>query len=457
MKAFIEKLARKRVGQPAPAAFDPEQEAKRWRGGGHMATGVLAVGVLVFGLGAWSASAMIAGAVVANGRVKVDAERQVVQHPEGGVVAEILARDGDEVSAGAVLLRLDQAELAAELAVTESRYLETLALVARLTAERDGAARLALSPTLTAAVDEAPAALGVVLEGQQKLLSSRVETEARRLTQIDERQRQVRAEIAGLEAHRDAFEREREIVMAELTAQRALLRRRLIEQPRVRAEERSLAEIDGRIGEISASIAQARGRIAEFEIERENLRAGRREEAIAELREAEAEADQLEERRRALRTRLSRLEIRSPRDGVITESQIFALRSVVRPADPILYVVPSDSTLIVEAKVEDASIDRLFPNQIARVRFPSFNARTTPELDGRVTRISADTVEDERTGVSYYEVEIALPEAELARLNGQRLTPGMPAEVFVATGEQLALSYLVRPFTDYFTKAFREE
>lgn len=457
MKTMLQKIIRARTGKSAPSAFDPEKEVRRWRGGGHTLIGVVALLALVGGLGAWSASAMIAGAVVANGRVKVDAERQVVQHPEGGVVKEILARDGDTVRAGDVLVRLEEAEIAAELAVIDSRYVETLALVARLTAEREGAVSMQPSAELAEAIAADEGSLATVVAGQQKLLTSRVQTEARRLSQIAERQLQVRAEIEGMEAHRAAFAREREIVLEELDSQRRLLRRNLIEQPRVRAQERALAEIDGSIGEISARIAQARGRIAELAIEMENLSAGRREEAIAELRAAEADADQLEERRRALRTRLARLEIRSPRDGVVTESSVFALGAVVRPADPILYVVPSDSTLIVEAEVEDAAIDRLFRDQAARVRFPSFNAQTTPELEGRVTRISADTVEDERTGVAYYEVEVALPDGEIARLGGQTLTPGMPAEVFVATDERLAISYLMRPFTDYFARAFREE
>ncbi|MEL6980175.1 MAG: HlyD family type I secretion periplasmic adaptor subunit [Pseudomonadota bacterium] len=458
MPSIFQRILRRHTGAaPETPSYDPEVEVKRWRGGAHTMVGLTALAALVFGLGAWSASAMIAGAVVANARVKVDAERQVVQHPEGGVVTEILVRDGDAVRAGDVLLRLDDSEIAADLAVTESRHLETLALIARLTAERDGGAELRLSPPLEEAVARGAGEVSLVIAGQQTLLSSRVETETRRLSQIAERQQQVRSEIDALEAHRAAFERERELVLEELAAQKKLLRQRLIEQPRVRAQERTLAEIDGRIGEISARIAQARGRIAEFGIEMENLKAGRREEAIAELRTAEADSDQLEERLRALRTRLARLEVRSPRDGVVTESQIFALRAVLRPADPVLYVVPSDSKLIVEARIEDAAIDRLYPGQSARVRFPSFNARTTPELDGEVTRISADTVEDERTGASFYEVEIALPDTEIARLNGQRLTPGMPAEVFVATDERLAISYLTRPFTDYFERAFREE
>lgn len=454
MRQLVEALAKARRAPRRP--FDQEAELARWRGRGHARVGLIGLAVLVVGLGGWSATAMIAGAVIASGRVKVDAERQVVQHPDGGVVAEILAWDGDRVRAGEPLIRLDDAELSAELALIESRYFETLARVSRLRAERDGAADLTLGPVLAAASAQS-ASVAELADGQRGLLAAQLETEARQIAQLAERQTQIRSEIEGIEAQRAAAEKERGLLLQELEAQRRLLARNLIERSRVLAGERALSAIDGRIGELTARVAVARGRIAELEIEQLRLVSERREGAIAQLRDALTEAAELAERRGAVKTRLGRLAVTSPRAGVVTESTVFALRAVVRPAEPILYVVPSDSELVIEAEVEDVSIDRLFLGQVGRVRMPAFNARTTPELNGAVTQISADAVEDERTGQVHYVVEIALSDAELSRLGDLQLTPGMPVDVFFATEERTALSYLIKPFTDYFVKAMREE
>lgn len=434
---------------------DVERELVKWAGGGPLRLGVAALVILCLGIGGWSATASLAGAVIGSGRVKVAAERQVVEHPDGGVVAEILAVDGDAVEAGAPLLRLDDQELSAELSVVEGRLFETLARIARLEAERDGRDTLELDAALTAVVDR-PEVLELI-DGQRALLDARLETERRQDAQLLERQTQIGSQIDGLAAQTTAAEEERRLLELELDAQRRLLERNLIEQSRVYAVERALAEVEGRIGALGSDAAIARGRISELETERLRLGAERRERAIAELREARAESVELAERRRSLLARLSRLVVTSPRDGVVTESAVFALNSVVRAAEPILFVVPSDSALVVEARVPDVSVDQLFVGQPARVLLPALNARTTPELSGVVTRISADAVLDERTGEAFYEVEIALSDAELARLGEARLTPGMPVDVFLATGERTALSYLLRPFTDYFDRAFRED
>ena len=211
------------------------------------------------------------------------------------------------------------------------------------------------------------------------------------------------------------------------------------------------------MGELTAERAAAHGGITEIELQILQLGATRREEAITQLRDLQSSELELAERRRTLREQLDRLDIRAPVGGIVYDMQIFAERSVIRPAEPVAYIVPQDRPLVIEARVEPIHIDQVYPGQETILRFPAFDARTTPELNGRVLRISADAFTDEVTQAAFYRAEVEIAEGEMQRLpEGIGLIPGMPVETYIRTHDRTPLAYLVSPLTNYFNRAFRE-
>lgn len=441
----------KTLALPAPDA--PET---RWSASRPLRVGLLAVAILVFGLGAWAAFASISGAVVAPGRLKVASERQVVQHLEGGVVDEILVKEGDVVEAGDVVIRLDDTQTRAELAIVESQLWETLARIARLEAEQALTEDMRFAPELraAAALDDDVAML---VEGQRRLFEARRDTVRRETEQLRERQTQIREEIAGAEAQRESLRRQLVFIDEELADAWKLYNQKLTTKSRVSALEREKARLEGQAGDLTARIAQAKGRITEIDIQITGREATRIEEAITQLRDLGANAAELKERRLSLRDTLDRLDIRAPRSGVVLDQKVFARQAVIRPADPVLYVVPSDEALVVEARIEPTSIDQVYPGQPARLRFAAFNQRTTPEVDSEVLRVSPDALTDEQTGMSYYTAELAITEETLDALGEVTLVAGMPVDAFIQTGERSPLSYLARPMSDFFARSMLEE
>lgn len=433
-----------------------QQDPGFWSARRPMVVGIVATIVLFFGVGIWGGTTEIAGAVVASGQIQVEANRQIIQHPEGGVVGKILVDDGDKVEAGDVVMQLDGTMLQSALNVVEGQLFEILARQDRLRAERDGNASITFSEELQQLARERPE-VGDLIKGQVNLFNARRESIARQTEQFRERQSQTRQQIDGTEAQLDALGKQLELIKKELTDQQTLLAKGLAQAARVLSLQREEARLLGQLGELQASIAQARGRIAEIEIEILALETGIREEAIATMRDLDFNETELRERRLTTREELNRLVIRSPMKGVIYGRQVHAIRAVVRPADPIMYVVPSDGDLVISARIEAIHIDQVHEGQEAVLRFSAFSSRDTPEITGRVVRVSADVFTDENVGVSYYLAELLPVDGEIAKLDGQELLPGMPVEAFIQTGQRSALSYFVRPLSDYFTKAFREE
>ncbi|HUF56028.1 MAG TPA: HlyD family type I secretion periplasmic adaptor subunit [Thermohalobaculum sp.] len=439
-----------------PAKVAERGDAAGWGAHAYIRNGLILTALLVFGLGTWSATAMLAGAVVAPGQLRVEAQRQVVQHPDGGVVGAILVSEGDVVEAGAVLIRLDGTRLRSELAVLESQLYEIMARRGRLAAEQGGAERVSFDPELLEAAAEDPD-VAELIEGQRQLFDARSETLQREIELMQEREEQLREQIRGTEAEVASLERQAELIQEELADQRTLFEKGLAQANRVLALEREAARLEGSRAQLVSQVAQLRGQISELAVERLRLEDDRREEAVAELREIGFRELELKERRLSLLDQLSRLDVRAPRPGIVYDLAVHALQAVVRPADPILYIVPNDTELVIDARVDPTQIDQLHPAQEAVLRFSAFNARTTPTLSGTVVNISADAFRDEVSGAAYYLVEVVPDEGELAKLGGSELIPGMPVEVFIQTDERTALNYLVRPITDYFARALREE
>lgn len=437
-----------RPALPGPPA------AVRWSARGPLALGFAVLLVLLGGLGAWGATTRIAGAVIAPGRVEVAQNRQVVQHPDGGVVAELLVEEGDRVERDQLLIRLDAEQLGSELAVVEGQLLEVLARRARLEAEEAGAEALAFDPYLLDSDNPVAAELRA---GSERLFRARLETAERETEQLRRQQDQIRDQIEGIAAQAAAVADQVALIAEELEAQRSLLDRGLAQAARVLELESQEAALTGQQGELAAAKAQAEGRITELEISVLRIQSQRREEASAALRDLGYTEIELSEQARALRVRLDRLDVRAPAAGVVYGLTVFAPRSVVRPAEPILYVVPQDRPLVVAARVEPIHVDQIHVGQEVQLRLSAFDQRRTPELVGRVARVSADAFEDEASGLSFYRAEVEIAEDELARLpEGLDLIPGMPVEAFIRTGDRTPLSYLAKPLTDYFTKAFRE-
>ncbi|MBM1221909.1 HlyD family type I secretion periplasmic adaptor subunit [Ponticoccus sp. SC2-23] len=427
---------------------------KQWSVRKPMLIGAAALLVLVGGLGTWSVMSRITGAVIAQGQIEVETNRQVIQHPDGGIVAEILVKEGDTVEAGEVLIRLDAENLRSDLAVVEGQLFEVLARRARFEAERDNAEEIEFPEELLQSDNPVVPEL---IDGQKRLFQARIEAEDQEKEQLARRRDQISNQIDGIVAQQAAVEEQLSLLEEELESQQTLLDRGLAQATRVLALRREAANVAGQFGELTATKAQAEGRITELEIEILRIGTSRREEAITRLRDLQFNEIELAERRRSLKTQLDRLEIRSPVSGIVYGMQVFAERSVIQSADPVMYVIPQDRPLIITSRVQPQDIDQVYLGQVVALRFSAFDQRRTPELFGSVTQVSADAFTDENTQTSYYRAQIVLSEGEVERLPPEMsLLPGMPVEAFLATQERSPLDYLVKPLTDYFAKAFRE-
>ena len=355
---------------------------KKWSAGKPLVIGLLSLAILVGGFGTWSVMAKISGAVIASGRIEVDQNRQVIQHPDGGVVAEIAVDEGDFVEEGQLLVRLDADDLRAELAIVEGQLFELLARRARFEAERDSAEALEFDALLY------EAEMGAELrEGQERLFEARLDAIANEREQLSKRRQQIADQIVGIEAQQDSLGRQLELINEELASQQSLLDRGLAQAARVLQLQREQANLDGRVGELTAAVAQAEGRITEIDIELLKLSTQRREEAITRLRDLQYSEVELAERRRVLIRQLDRLDIRAPVSGVVYGLTVFALQSVVRPADPLMYLVPQDRPLVIASQVRPQDVDQIFVGQTVKVILSAFDQRSAPELQGRVIQI----------------------------------------------------------------------
>jgi HlyD family secretion protein len=426
-----------------------------WNIARFMIAGYVVLGVMVFGIGAWAAVAKISGAIVVAGTLEVDGNRQVVQHPTGGVIETLNVRDGSEVKKGDVLLELEGDSLVTELGIVEGQWYEILSRKGRLAAERDGQDKIVYDDELIAQAKVNPK-VGDLMKSQEQQFQARRKLNDDQSRQITERQSQIDRQIEGLVAVRKSTEQQTRLITQEVTQQQSLLDKGLTEIGKLLALQRNLAELEGSAGQIEASMAENRGKIAELEINRVQIDSQTREDAIAELRDLEFREIELREKRTDLREQISKLRLRAPVDGIIYGNTADTLRGVIRPAEPIMYIVPKDAELVVRGHILPTSIDQVFVGQGAVLRFSAFDSRTTPELEGHVLSISADAVEDKARGTRYYTTDIQINEDQRQRLETRKLLPGMPVEAFIGTESRSPLSYFLKPFTDYFARAFQE-
>lgn len=429
---------------------------KLWGAKFPIFVGSVAIGAMVAGLGYWSVATQIAGAVLAQGVIEVESERQVIQHPDGGVVGQIFARDGDVVTAGDVLLQFDDTFLRNELSIVEGQLLEIYARTALLEAERDGADAVTFDAVPEFAMVQ-EAAILEQLEGQKRLFEARATSLSQTAQQITEQQTQIAQQIEGVEAQRTALDRQLELIEKELADVQSLFDRGLTQAARLLELQRAQANIEGEIGSLTSRIAEARTQISGLEISRLALFDQRREEAISGLRDLGYNELELVERRLGLLERMSRLGVRAPVSGIVFGSTVSTVQAVIRPADPMMYIVPEDQPLQVSARIAPTDIEQVYTSQDVSLMFTTFSRRTTPEVAGTVMRVSADAARDEITGETFYEAILVPDQAALDALENVTLLPGMPTEVFLKTEDRTPLDYLTQPLTVYFQRAFRED
>jgi membrane fusion protein, type I secretion system len=421
----------------------------------HVVVGSIVVAVLAVGLGGWASTAEISGALIAPGSVVVDSNVKKVQHPTGGVVGEVRARDGDHVKAGDILVRLDETVTRANLAIVSKGLIELYARKARLAAERDGAETVATPKELADKPGDAD--VQEALASERKLFELRRTARLGQKQQLRQRITQLQEEIGGLQAQQDAKSKETELIEQELGGMRELWKKNLIPLDKLTALERESARLQGERGQLIASAAQAKGKIAETELQILQVDQDLSSDVAKELRETDGKIGEYVERKVAAEDQLRRTDIRAPQDGVVFQSTANTVGGVIAAGDTIMLIVPESDKLLVEAKVDPKDIDKVEFGQPVLLRFSAFNIRTTPEITGTVARVAADTTTDQRTGQTYYLVRIAMAPEQIARLGDVKLTPGMPVEAFIQTGQRTMLSYLIKPLHDQLMRAFREK
>jgi HlyD family secretion protein len=420
----------------------------------HLIGGTVIALVLTVGIGGWAATTELSGAITASGSVVVDSNVKKVQHLSGGVVGELLVREGDRVRIGDTLVRLDETVLRAGLAIVTKGLDEMRARKARLASERDGVERIVVPPELIVAPPSPE--LASALDSERKLFDLRRAAREGQRSQLRQRIAQLDDEVRGYAALQQAKAEEIELIQRELTGVRILWQKNLIQITRLTVLEREAARLRGELAQSMAASAQVRGKISEIELQIIQINQDLSSEVAKELREIDGKIGEFIERKVTAEDQLKRVDIRAPQNGIVHQLNVHTIGGVVSPADPVMLIVPEADLLTVEAKVSPQDIDQLYVGQPASLRFTAFNQRTTPEIQGAISRISADVTSDQRTGQNFYTARVSIAAEELARLGNVKLLPGMPAEIFAKTYDRSVLSYFTKPLSDQIVRAFRE-
>jgi HlyD family secretion protein len=433
----------------------PQPSSKDMGFAGSLIFGLVLIAVFIVGFGSWATLAPLESAAIASGEVIVEGNRRSVEHLEGGLIKKILVKDGSWVKAGQALILLEPTQATASMHLLEKRWHDNSALAARLSAEQIEAKGITSPPWLLQLAETNEAAAGMV-ETQRTIFSSRANTMNSQMSMLASRTEQFKEEIKGLEAEIGAIDQELIHIRAELKDVRTLVKRGLARRERLYALQRQEASILGRRGRNIASVARAHQSISENELRSQTIGIEARENSIRELRDVQAELADVGERLLAAEDIMSRTTITSPVNGVVVNLQVSTTGSVISPGESLMEIVPAGEELVIRARIDPIDIDVVRADLPARIRLTSLSARTTPELEAAVERVSADRLIDEATGMTYYEARIHLSDKELARLGGAELFPGMPVEVMISTGSTTLIDYLIQPITDLMRRGFTE-
>lgn len=416
---------------------------------------LIAVAVLVFGLGGWAVLTELSGAVIAGGTVVVESSAKRVQHPEGGIVAEISARNDDYVEAGQVLLRLDDTALKAGLEIVRTQLNESLAIEARLNAEIAGKDEIEFPSELVAQADDPQ--VQRILAAQRDALRARREVRLGSVAQLTEQVRQLTSQLSGLELQKMAIREQLDVVNSEHERLTGLLKDNLVDRGRVNDLIRQQAQLTGQLGSTSASINQTKATIAEREVMIRQVDSEFLSRALEELQILRQKIGELTQQKVAGEDRLRRVELVAPQAGVVHESVVHTVGGVVAPGETLMMIVPTQDKLVIEVRINPLDVDKVSVGQKVIIRIPGLNARTTPDLPARVIQVAPDLTRDQQTGISYFLARVELDDNALSLLpDGEKLIPGMPAESYIQTGNRTVLTYLLEPLTEQFRRAMRE-
>jgi HlyD family secretion protein len=424
----------------------------RW----HLRAGGALCVLLIVGVGGWAATATLAGAIIAQASVVVETDVKKVQHQVGGIVAELNVKNGDFVEAGAVLIRLDGTMTGASLTMVTKTLEELEGRRARLLAEQDGAGAIDFPAEL---LNEASGDNGVarIIAGERRLFEARKAGRAGQEAQLRERIAQLAEEAQGLTAQKKAKDQEIAFIQDELRGVESLYARNLLPMNRVTALRRDSTRLEGERGQIVSSVAQAKGKIAETELKIIQVGQDLHTEVLRDLRDIDGRMGELTERRISAEDQFKRTQLRAPQSGIVHQLTVHTVGGVITPGETLMVIVPQSEGLSIEARVPPQNIDQVRLGQTVMVKFSAFDQATTPQLAGTVSTVAADITRDQRTNQPYYAIRVTIADGEIARLKGLRLVPGMPAEAHLQTHMRTALSYLAKPLTDQFSRAFRED
>lgn len=414
-----------------------------------------AVALLVFGFGGWAVFTQLSGAVIAGGTVVVESSAKRVQHQEGGIVAEIDARNDDYVEAGQVLLKLDDTALRASLAIVETQLNEALAIEARLSAEIMGKDEIDFPAELDA--ESVDPQVARILAAQRDTLIARKDVRLGSIAQLGQQVDQLKSQKAGLELQKTSIEQQVEVVDSEYERLQGLLKDNLVDRGRVNDLIRQQAQLTGQLGSATASLDQTTATIAEREVMIKQVDSEFLSKALEDLQVLRQKIAELTQQKVAGEDRLRRVVLTAPQTGVVHESIVHTVGGVVAPGETLMMIVPTQDRLVIEVRLNPLDVDKVSVGQKVIIRIPGFNARITPDLPARVMKIAPDLTRDQQTGISYFQARVMLDENAAKLLpEGETLVPGMPAEAYIQTGDRTVLTYLLEPLTEQFRRAMRE-
>ena len=413
--------------------------------------GFLAIALGGVALGGWAGLAPLSGAVIAPGFVKVDLNRKVVQHQEGGTVREIRVRDGEQVRQGQVLVVLEDVRVDATLDLLSTELLAQHAKLARLGAEAAYAERIVFPVDV-----EEKSKMAEILERERAVFRVRRASLEAQVAALRKQMRESTTEADALRSQIEAEERALELQKEELEANENLLRRNYVQKTRVLTLRRAVAEYQARHGEHRAELARTRQRGAELELRVLGLQNGYKQAAIDELKNTTARINELEERLRPSKDAVARQQVPAPIAGEVVGMRVFNAGGVVGPREVLMEIIPEDKRLVIEARIRPEDINHVRPGAPAQVRLTAFQQRTTPLVEGTVTYVSGDRLVEAQGGAAYYLMHVDVPPDALAAAGQLRMQAGMPAEVFVQTDSRTTADYLLAPIAAYLRRSMRE-
>ena len=420
---------------------------------GPIVSGLTILLIFLVGATAWASSAKLASAIIAVGQLKVDSNRKQIQHLDGGIVNEIIVSDGQRVKKGDTLVILDPVQAKSSLGIVAGALFTAELKRSRLQAERDNTDQ----PDFTRFLHREHEDKNSLIDAQQSLFSIRRSVQVSQQEILHQQIENLKSQISGFESQQASTQTQIEISKDELVNLKNLKARGLVGNERLLELERNLAQLEGRAGELVSSIASAKASIDEKRLELIRVKRSFHEQVLAELQDVESEIIDLQERANAATHHLQQMIVKAPVDGLIVGLNMHTEGGVVVPGQLLMEIVPDNDALIVEGQVLPTDVDDLLVGQSARVKLSGLQQRTTPELTGKLQYVSADSMLDERSGMTYFIIRVSIAAEELAKLPSDGLIPGMPAEVFVQTGERTALEYLLQPLSDTIDRAWREK